>query len=99
MQKADGSMKRRWGVVLPVFLAAVVFWGSVSAEERVAVVGTVTDTNQVVDEAGQIYEVADTEAGYQLIENVGKKVKVTAVVEEDDGRKVLVVEAFELLGD
>jgi len=57
----------------------------------VTIVGTVNDENQIVDDAGTAYDVADNEKGDELIEHVGKKIQVKGTVTEgDDGRLITI---------
>jgi hypothetical protein len=50
-----------------------------------------------VADDGQIYEVVDTEKGAEVVDLVGKKVKVTGTVEEKDGEQVITVTSYEVI--
>ncbi len=63
----------------------------------VTLVGTVNEDYQIVADGGQIYEVAETEKGDEVVALIGKKVKVTGTIENDEGTKVMVVESYEVL--
>jgi hypothetical protein len=41
--------------------------------------------------------VADTEKGVEVVDLVGKKVKVTGTIEEEDGKKVITVTSHEII--
>jgi len=72
--------------------------GSAFSSETVTIAGTVNEDYQIVADNGQIYQVADTEKGDEVIDLVGKKVKVTGTVEESDGEKVITVTSYEVIG-
>ena len=61
----------------------------------ITLVGEVNDTQQIVAD-GQIYEVANTPAGDDLVINyIAVKVKVTGTVEEKEDMKIITVKSFE----
>ena len=60
----------------------------------VTIVGTVNDENQLVDNAGTVYEVADNEKGEELMEHVGKKIQVMGTVMEGDDGKLITITSF-----
>jgi hypothetical protein len=72
--------------------------GSAFSLETVTIAGTVNEDYQIVADNGQIYQVADTEKGDEVIDLVGKKVKVTGTVEESDGEKVITITSYEVIG-
>jgi len=60
----------------------------------ITVVGEVNDTQQIVAE-GQIYDVANTPTGDDLVINyIAVKVKVTGTVEEKEDMKIITVKSF-----
>jgi len=67
--------------------------------QSITIVGTVNEDYQIVADNGQIYEVADTEKGVEVVDLVGKKVKVTGTVEEEDGKKVITITSYEVIGE
>jgi len=60
----------------------------------VTVVGTVNDENQIVDNDGTVYDVADNEKGEELMEHVGKKIQVMGTVMEGDDGKLITITSF-----
>lgn len=59
--------------------------------------GTINDQDQFESSKGDIYEIADTEAGTQLLsEAVGSTVIVTGDVEEDEEINFIMVESYTL---
>ena len=61
----------------------------------ITIVGEVNDTYQIVAD-GQIYEVANTPKGDDLVFNyIAVKVKVTGKVEEKKDKKIITVKSFE----
>ena len=60
----------------------------------ITIVGEVNDTQQIVAD-GQIYEVANTPEGDDLVTNyIAVKVKVTGTVEEKEDMKIITVKSF-----
>jgi hypothetical protein len=60
----------------------------------ITIVGEVNDTQQIVAD-GQIYEVANTPTGDDLVINyIAVKVKVTGTVEEKEDMKIINVKSF-----
>jgi hypothetical protein len=61
----------------------------------ITIVGEVNDTQQIVAD-GQIFEVANTPKGDDLVINyIAVKVKVTGTVEEKEDMKIITVKSFE----
>jgi hypothetical protein len=70
------------------------------AAEPVTIQGEVNDSYQLVDSNGQVYEVAETEKGNDLVENhIGEKAKVVGTVQQDQDVKIITVTAFEILAE
>lgn len=78
------------------FLACWGFSTPVSATE-ITIVGEVNDSYQIVAD-GQIYEVAETPIGDDLVKNyIAEKVAVTGTVEETDEMKIITVTSFKVV--
>jgi len=60
-------------------------------------VGTMNAFDQLIDEDGTVYEIDITDAGNELVEEVGKKVEATGLVEELEGIKTLSVSTYRIL--
>lgn len=70
------------------------------ASEPVTIQGEVNDSYQIVDSNGQVYEVAETEKGTDLVENhIGEKAKVVGTVQQDQDVKIITVTTFEILAE
>lgn len=65
--------------------------------EDVQIVGTVNEFDQLVAENGTIYEIDITDAGNELVEEVGKKVEVTGVIEDLEGVKSISVSSYRII--
>ncbi|MEE4264753.1 MAG: hypothetical protein V2I56_18865 [Desulfobacteraceae bacterium] len=63
----------------------------------VTIVGTVNDENQLVDNAGTVYEVADNEKGQELMGHVGKKIQVMGTVMEGDDGKLITITSYSVI--
>jgi len=84
--------------ILCILLLSVGGSTNILAADTVTITGTVNDDGQLVDDAGQIYEFADTDLGWQVMDQVGEKVEIEGKIEEDESDvKVIVVESFKLL--
>lgn len=81
-----------FALVLVVFLCGTGFSG-----EMMSITGTITADNQVVADDGQIYSVADTDNGKDLLQNVDKKVEIKGTVSEKEGMKEIMVESFKVV--
>jgi len=67
------------------------------AAEAVTIQGQVNEENQLVDQDGNIYQIAETEQGMQVMDMVGEKVEVRGTVTEQEGAKEITVESFSIL--
>ena len=88
--------------ILSLLLAAIVLLLPVpllSQSEKVAIVGEVNDTHQLVADSG-IYEVADNEAGDRLVyDYIGQKVKVVGMLRVEGDVKVIIVISFQTVDE
>jgi hypothetical protein len=87
-------------VLIIGLLAMVVvgfMFGAGLASEPVMIQGQVTEDNQLMDEAGNVYDIVDTEAGNEVVELVGAKVEIQGTVMEDQDGKVIAIESFRII--
>lgn len=79
-----------------IFCVALLSTG-VAAGDMVTITGTVNNDGQLVDDAGQVYEIADNDLGWQVMDQSGEEIEVEGELEEDEsGIKVIVVKSFKL---
>lgn len=73
--------------------------GMKAAEEaqEVSVTGTINGYNQLVDQDGQIMEIADTEEGQELLNHKGQMVSVKGTVMEHEGKTQISVSNYEII--
>jgi len=90
-------MKRRALISLLAVIALVFATGVVMAADAVTIQGQVNEENQLVDQEGNVYQIADTEEGMKVMDMVGEKVEVKGTVQEDMGEKEITVESFSVL--
>jgi hypothetical protein len=98
-------MKRTMSIVVCALFVVVMMTGvAFSAEKGAAmqdqelmITGTINNANQIVDKDGQIFDVADTQAGKELVTHVGLKVQVKGTVMESEGKKQISVSAYEIV--
>ena len=62
-----------------------------------SVVGIVTDDGAIQTDDGEFIEVADTEAGNEMLEFSGQRVEAKGEVTEVDGIKTIVVKSYILI--
>lgn len=90
-------MKRQALVSLLIVIALVFAAGVAMAADAVTIQGQVNEEYQLVDQDGNVYQIADTEEGMKVMDMVGEKVEVKGTVEEDMGEKQITVESFSVL--
>lgn len=79
------------------FSVTLLFFSYPACATEITIVGEVNDTYQVVAD-GQIYEVANTALGDDLVMNYkALKVKVTGTVEEKEDMKIITVKSFKVV--
>ena len=69
----------------------------VLAGSTVKITGIVNDDGLLVEDNGQIYEIADDEVGAQAMEYSGEKIAVEGMVEEEEGSRIIVIKSFKLV--
>ncbi len=89
-------MKRASIKILAVLVLTLVLAIPVLAVEM-TVIGTVNDISQIVTDEGNVYEVADTDMGNDLLNHPGEKVEVTGTISEEEGVKIIRVAAYMVL--
>ncbi|MDH4204335.1 MAG: hypothetical protein OEV45_02295 [Desulfobacteraceae bacterium] len=82
--------------IICVFSFILICSNPVSAGE-ITITGMINDTYQIVADNGTVYEVADTDMGNDLLNNVGKTVEVMGEVVEEEGVKVINVKSYKIL--
>jgi hypothetical protein len=70
---------------------------ALAVESEMTVIGEVNDNYQLVTDQGDVYEVADTDMGNDLLNNIGKKVEVTGTITEEQGVKMIRVASYVVL--
>jgi len=90
--------KFRWIAVaiIGVFSFILICSNPIFAGE-ITITGMINDTYQIVADNGTVFEVADTDMGNDLLNNVGKTVEVTGEVVEEEGVKVINVKSYKVL--
>jgi hypothetical protein len=93
-------MKLTHGVkIFLLFIIFLIFSAGLAWTEETTVVGEVSDNYEIVAD-GQIYAIADTEKGRELVDNyISARIQVTGTVEEVDEMKILTVISYKILSD
>lgn len=88
---------RKASYVLIVVMLIFGFVGTVLAADM-TVVGTIGEDNTIVDEAGTVYKIGETEKGADVAGMSGKKVEVMGTVEEGaDGAKTIAIDSYKVV--
>ena len=90
-------MKKLISKVLVIMVVMVFAGSAMAASEMIVLQGQVTEDSQILDDEGNVFDIADTEKGNELIENVGQKVQIEGTVIEEEGVKVITVESFHIV--
>ena len=90
-------MKRKALISLLTVIALVFATGIAMAADAVTIQGQINEENQLVDQDGNVYKIADTDEGMKVMDMVGEKVEVKGTVQEDMGEKEITVESFSVL--
>jgi len=85
--------------VLAVMLLVVGLAAVAIAAEQQSVVATVMEDNVLETIEGDVLEVADTDKGNELLQNVGKKVEVFGQITEEDGARIIRVASFKVMDE
>lgn len=67
------------------------------AAEMVTIQGQVTEDSQFIDQEGNIFSIADTEEGMQVMEMVGQKIEVRGTLTEEEGVREITVESYSVI--
>lgn len=71
--------------------------GTGFSSDMASISGKITAENKLVADDGQVYNIADTEGGQNLLQNVDKIVEVKGTVSEKDGKKEITVNSFKVV--
>ena len=96
-ERKHRKMKKLISKVLVIMVVMVFAGSAMAASELIVLQGQVTEDSQILDDEGNVFDIADTEKGNELIENVGQKVEIEGTVMEEEGGKVLTVESLRIV--
>lgn len=71
--------------------------GLAQSEPLVTISGVISEEGPLISDDGVIYEIADTEMGFELMELADHNVKVTGQLMTTDEFVILIVETFEII--
>lgn len=91
--------RRSRGIIGIVFIIICVglLFGISGAGELMTITGQVTEDFQVLSDDGIPYEILINDMGAEIVDHIGERVKVTGIVEEDEGYKVIDVQSYTVL--
>jgi hypothetical protein len=86
-------------LITSVFILTIMLVGVSAAGNTITIVGFVNEDYQIADQKGAVFEVADSEKGDEVLELVGKQVKVTGNLMDADGTPIINVTLYEVIDD
>jgi hypothetical protein len=90
--------RKRLARLLPMVLALTLVLSFQAFAAEITVTGNINDMYQIVMDNGDVYEVADSDLGNEMLENVGQTVTVTGTLaEEDEGVKTIRVIEYKII--
>jgi hypothetical protein len=95
--EGGNSMKLNKKLQIAVGIILIVFSATAFAGQMMTVNGTVTDDFLFVDDAGKIYVIKESDKGYELLDNVGRRVSVIGDVEDTDDGPTIDVKSFKVI--
>ena len=91
----------RWMSInlLTIFITVIVTGATFAKDEKKTIEGIVTESYQIVTDNNEVYDIGESEAGDQVIEHAGKKVKATGKVEYDQetDSRTITIESFKVI--
>lgn len=87
-------MKKTALISLVTVVALLFAVGIGVAADQVTIMGQVNEDSQLVDDQGNVYDIADTDEGMKVKEMVGEKVEVRGTLMDQEGAKEITVESF-----
>ena len=94
--KATRTKRAIMGIL--TLAALLAFAAAPAMSDQVTIKGTVTDDFQIVDDAGQSYDVVETSMGDELVAKAsGKTVEVTGTLQEEAGVKSITVDSYKII--
>ena len=93
-------VRRTRKLLLAMFVILLVAGASgyALAQKQITMIATVGEDSTIVDDSGQSYQVAENEMADEIAEQVGKKVEVKGVIEENaDGSKMITIESYKVI--
>ncbi len=82
--------------LLAILMIAFLSGPAISANS-LTIVGTINADGQIVTANNQVYEIGENKKGDALFELLGKKVKVTGTVVEEDEARIITVISYEVI--
>jgi hypothetical protein len=87
-------MKKTALISLLAVVALLFAVGIGVAADQITIMGQVNEDSQLVDDQGNVYDIADTDEGMKVKEMVGEKVEVRGTLMDQEGAKEITVESF-----
>jgi hypothetical protein len=90
-------MKKLALIIVSFALVLLWFTGVGLAADMVTIQGQVTEDNQLMDAEGNVFDIADTDKGNEVLSIVGEKVEVRGTLVEGQGMKEITVESYRII--
>ncbi len=100
---SGGLEAKRGRIRLSAGLCAIIIVALISglaiSGERLTITGTLNEDYEIVADDGDTYEVKSNQMGDEVVELVGKRVRVTGVIEEMEDSKMITIISYEVIGE
>ena len=87
----------RLTLALVVLIATGLMLAGAAVAEDATVKGVITEEGAIQTDEGEVIEVADTPAGNEMLEHVGKTVEAVGTITEEDGVKYISVTSYNVM--
>jgi hypothetical protein len=94
------TAKKKWfRYASMVIFATFVLHSPALAENTISVEGVVGEDFLIIADDGTVYRISDTTMGDEVAQLFNKKVRVTGIVEDWEGMKMITVTSYEIIED
>ncbi len=95
-------MKKAYFWVIGAMVLSMLFCGFAVSEEmqtekQITISGTVNASNQLIDENGQAFNLADTEEGMKVKAMIGQRVQIKGTLLEEKGSSLVRISEYTIL--
>jgi hypothetical protein len=97
------TMKKMKALIRTAVFPLLILLSAISTNalpnDEVTITGRVNAYFQIETEDGELYDIAVTSIGDELMRLVGARIEATGIVQETEGNKVIVVTSYQILAE